>query len=766
MRHVFHIEECHLGKNTIIATSCMDARSYSEQPVWRHIADEQPALLLLLGDQIYMDGTSVWDTRRGGARARYKKPWLDAAGNSNMQQTIVDAFGKDMHERYAEQWAVASFRACVTQIRDSGGKVLLTWDDHDFAWNNSAGATGMPDKKVVPQPFKDMAYKLFVQFYNVVRFGDVATRYPALSQAVTPTAGLAAKFDLDVLPEAGVTVGLALLDGRTERQPHALGSAMIGATQAHSLQQAVAANSGLLIVASGSPLTRSGVGADVSWWQGGTASVTELQPFLNAAQTKRRPVIYIGGDIHSNRFIGFPFAEVPVYEVLASGAAKHQNEGNYVRISVTASTVRLDSRVLTQKGSGVATVGTRNLSLPTWLSSEQSLAGEIAEQSPTERISHTPDFDESNPLNPEQLRMMNDFQAEQSQVAKQELRSFNQAVFRKLNNGIVAGANDLALLSDAFIDELPSTPNYYSVEHDETSAGATFAVGETTTVRRAALREVMKADAPNDTPLVIYVHGFNNSFYDSLIRARKLETLYGLRSSGASPRPGIFTFSWPAGKLCSVFDAPAEFDQAMDRLPDAAESFVALLNDVAAVKATLLNSRPLVLLVRSTGAWLLETAVLTGGLAVADRIHNLFKCLVLSQPLTDAKTHKDWMDVINLPTFITINTNDSVLRSAQQLHPVNRPLGCTIPGRNLLASQAMYLDTTKATLVLSAHDVILRDLQQGKYRDKSLFDFHQLALHGESPRDALLSYGAFAPVVGYNGQLWAPLPMQNTQGAA
>ena len=48
----------------IVFTSCMDAERVPEQPVWDQIRAEAPDVLMLLGDQIYMDwgdlGGSDW----------------------------------------------------------------------------------------------------------------------------------------------------------------------------------------------------------------------------------------------------------------------------------------------------------------------------------------------------------------------------------------------------------------------------------------------------------------------------------------------------------------------------------------------------------------------------------------------------------------------------------------------------------------------------------------------------------------------------------
>ena len=759
-----------MGKNTIIATSCMDARSYSEQPVWRHIADEKPALLLLLGDQIYMDGDSIFDVGTGGARARYKKPWEKAKGAA-AKQAVIEKFGRDMHARYAEQWAITTFRECVTQIRDGGGRVMLTWDDHDFAWNNSCGAGNPTEKKVVPPPFKEMAYKLFVQFANQVRAARANAAYPAFEQAITPDPGLAAKFEIDALPDIGVTVGLALLDSRSEREPHTAGSAMIGAAQLGKLLTSVNANKDLLIVASGSPLARENK-VDVSWWQGGTASVAELAPFQKAARAANKPIIYIGGDIHKNELIGFPFAGVPIFETLASGAAKQAGEGNYVLITINVPTISIESRVLSQGGANVVTQTTKLLNLNQWMTNVQSLGNAMSPAPQNVIDSHAPNVDEDTDPTVVQTEALATYKTAVSASIKATARSFSQAVFRKLGSAIV-GPNDVTVLPDAFIDEVPPSGKLYGASFDEKSPSAIFDITDNASGRIAALISAMELRASDDPPLVIYVHGFNNSFNDAVVRSQTLEMLYGLRSLTATNFVGIFSFSWPAGKNRWLLDAPTEFQQAMDRLPDAAGAFTKLVADVRSAKAALINAnkapRKLVLLARSTGAWLLETAVLANGSSVAGEIKALFECVVLSQPLTNAKTHKTWVEKINLPTYVTINTKDSILLSAQILPTVVRPLGCTRPSVDQIAKNTIYLDTTYGTLVNADHGVIMRNLQTGKFADPSLYGFHQYALHGQDTnavRSVLRKYSAFTPVAKYGEQLWEALPFDDFGGAA
>jgi alkaline phosphatase D len=110
----------------IVFTSCMDASRLPSQPVWTHVQSLNPDVLMLLGDQIYMDwfdlGTSNW--RR--------------AIDSNTSGELAD-FAQAMHARYQQQAAVPEFQGLLQNMAAGSKQVVVTWDDHDFAWNDSLG---------------------------------------------------------------------------------------------------------------------------------------------------------------------------------------------------------------------------------------------------------------------------------------------------------------------------------------------------------------------------------------------------------------------------------------------------------------------------------------------------------------------------------------------------------------------------------------------------------------------------------------------------
>ena len=77
----------------LVFTSCMDAENAPSQPVWTAIQADQPDVLMLLGDQIYMDwGLSL-------AKEPQWKKLIIKKGEEGLA-----LFAQDMHRRYALQW--------------------------------------------------------------------------------------------------------------------------------------------------------------------------------------------------------------------------------------------------------------------------------------------------------------------------------------------------------------------------------------------------------------------------------------------------------------------------------------------------------------------------------------------------------------------------------------------------------------------------------------------------------------------------------------
>lgn len=184
----------------MVFTSCMNAEQDSLQEVWNQIAEEVPDVLMLLGDQIYMDwgdlGASKW--------LRKLRPEL-AAG----QMGGLKSFAADMHQRYAAQWAVPAFRALLAAFTGRGpDRLLVIWDDHDFAWNNSVSF----DNPSLPEAYEHgvpVQVKAALDELRMVvdamqpAHGDIGTVLATLRyrlQDRMQAAGIAVDWQVDELP--------------------------------------------------------------------------------------------------------------------------------------------------------------------------------------------------------------------------------------------------------------------------------------------------------------------------------------------------------------------------------------------------------------------------------------------------------------------------------------------------------------------------------------------------------------------------------------
>jgi hypothetical protein len=304
----------------IAFTSCMDASRVPHQPVWLEILSREPDALLLLGDQIYMDwgdlGRSHWKKLIERDRAKG-----------------LEAFAKDMHMRYEAQAGVKEFRELAEYFTQDGKQLLMTWDDHDFAWNNSVGAGPDDEERRVPAEVKNISRALFLQFRGWLK--APTDKYPELSKAIpnvlAPPPGDEGIEEFDVLAKDAVKVPYALLDTRWYRTSRSLPGpdcTMLGhprpdgTDQRSRLRAELAKPEGLLIVAAGAPLKYRYLLSDQDWESAGEGTYPEYAELLQEAQ---RPVLFLGGDVHRNSWggrVSLPGGRrSEVLQVLSSGAA-------------------------------------------------------------------------------------------------------------------------------------------------------------------------------------------------------------------------------------------------------------------------------------------------------------------------------------------------------------------------------------------------------------------------------------------------------------
>jgi len=291
-----------MSKTTIAFTSCFDAVDHPTQEVWDRIGEKNPKALLLLGDSVYMD-YGIWpiSSRRLG--------WPRKISNQEFAETL--------HQRYAKQWGVESFRRLIC----SGLKVGMTWDDHDFAWNNSRGA-GNEKKYAVSREKRLISRGLFLQFKQVLRDGVVKDDYPPSPSLVdllrTEDAGIQEAFEVD-------GVRIIMLDGRSFREDPNEGNPdadLHGRAQLAWLQNQLESWAGPKVIGSGSVLTES----KESW-----DNFMDYHWLLTQQVEK---LVVVSGDIHKNVPPILHRKNKPLYEVTSSGAAEPGplgggNSGNF-----------------------------------------------------------------------------------------------------------------------------------------------------------------------------------------------------------------------------------------------------------------------------------------------------------------------------------------------------------------------------------------------------------------------------------------------------
>lgn len=286
----------------IAFTSCFDVLDDNEQKVWRKVAEEDPDALVLLGDTIYMDfGLPGFSDHPLGK----PRKWND------------QKFADEMYRRYKLQSEVAFFREFVTSVQHIG----VTWDDHDFAWNNTSGKGNSNSKKVVPRNKKLIAKALHLQFKDWIRTRPLPDAYPAqptMQELLgTQDNGIEESFDIG-------GVRFLMTDGRYYREEKAVGSdpfdihggdddeeltSMLGAEQKGWLKAKINEWQGICVVCSGSTLT----GRSEAWEQYNDLEWLSDQNFQRT--------IVLSGDIH--KIASQKHKELDgLWEFVASGAAR------------------------------------------------------------------------------------------------------------------------------------------------------------------------------------------------------------------------------------------------------------------------------------------------------------------------------------------------------------------------------------------------------------------------------------------------------------
>lgn len=242
----------------IAVASCAKVQSLPTQPAWAEIRQEQPDVLLLLGDNIYLDSD------------RHTEP---------------GPLGNELRALYARQFAQPEFAALIADMKQREARVVAIYDDHDFLGNNRYGGDNNP-------ALRDAARAEFIRAFAPQQTGTEVYSVYRL--------GL---------------VDLIVVDARFHRQSPSNSAhdrdAVLGTAQWQWLEQIVATSQApYLMFASSTTLHTF---ADESWEQY-PAAFRRIVALLAG----RRGALAVTGDVHRNE----TYDDSGLIEVVTSAVAR------------------------------------------------------------------------------------------------------------------------------------------------------------------------------------------------------------------------------------------------------------------------------------------------------------------------------------------------------------------------------------------------------------------------------------------------------------
>lgn len=285
----------------IAFTSCMSATAYPNQPVWKTIQDQNPDILVLLGDSIYNDC-----------------PHISIGGDMVHPKDLTDnTFCDHMHDLYKQQLAVPQFKKLINTV-----PTYAIWDDHDFLWND---ADASDSQNILNRGKAYYSSQLFQCWREALKIGGLSfPKTTNVTRIQKNYANLinedynlympgyqAIKFDKNTIDSLKVDIILHLTDGRSWRKDNSLlGTGQRKAIEASMLNNPTAVH----LIASGSTFGSSGK----QGWAGYSFDHNWLMNLSNNYN-----ILILSGDIHKNTFNYFanPNQTKNIFDATSSGAA-------------------------------------------------------------------------------------------------------------------------------------------------------------------------------------------------------------------------------------------------------------------------------------------------------------------------------------------------------------------------------------------------------------------------------------------------------------
>jgi alkaline phosphatase D len=291
----------------IAVASCAKLRDVPDQPAWSEIQQEQPDVLLLIGDNIYLK--------------------VD-------QHTDPAKLTAELRRRYAEQFAERHFKALLADLKKRKAKVIPIYDDHDFLGNDRCGGD-------VPVALRRAARSEFIRTFKPQQTGNAVYSVARL--------GL---------------VDIVVLDGRYYRkaptQPQVQDrDAFLGPGQWQWLETTLAEPSPAKYTVVVSGTTFHDFGGES--WEPYTAAFNRMCDLLKG----RSGTLITSGDIHRNTM----YDDTGVMELVTSavarlGATNKAPRKNYGILTFNEDGMHVDLRSLQLRGRFDFTVPLANWALP------------------------------------------------------------------------------------------------------------------------------------------------------------------------------------------------------------------------------------------------------------------------------------------------------------------------------------------------------------------------------------------------------------------
>ncbi len=317
--------------------SCNHPMVHPEQPGWLALAAAAPDVLLLLGDNIYIEN-------HAGELIGSQKPCFALSD--------LD-FARRLHARYAAQWGVMQFRVALRASQ----RIMGTLDDHDFLGNDSFVSPILQRKA----RFARLLHRQFIAACNLKPLPQL---YPLMEDVFSMDdtsfaqgLGIASSWSgmatgaAQAMPSTeAVVVKIILLDNRSYRESATamglVGSApALGAAQISWLAQELVDSQRVSIIASGSTFSmgeRPGIpGSPLEAYKREAAILRTLY-----RSQRHQRIVHLAGDLHYNAY--WPqSAEHPFTELASSGMGSgwqpfaKQQRGNFGLLSVNAQGIRM-----------------------------------------------------------------------------------------------------------------------------------------------------------------------------------------------------------------------------------------------------------------------------------------------------------------------------------------------------------------------------------------------------------------------------------------